>query len=207
MDGAQDRAEALVSALRRGALDVALVAKTLASPSQPLLHAAGCQDERAGDLVGRQPHHGREREGCALSLFERGVTASEQEPKELVLPTPEHLRLRDSDARPRAELRQQVDSVTMALRPAGAPNPVAVRVLGHGDEPGFSRIRCPRFTPALQRALDRVVNGILGVHQRPRDAHHLGEHARIDSPDRVRVLRPAHGRQRQSTGRTSIAWC
>jgi hypothetical protein len=135
VNGAKHRRQAREAALGRGPLDVALFAEPLAGAREPLLHAAGRDDERTRDLIDREPDHGGEGERRALPFLQCRMAAAEEEPDEVVLEAPHHLRVGNRDARPRAQLCEHVHGVAVALRTSRASLPIPVRVLGDRDEP------------------------------------------------------------------------
>ena len=71
------------------------------------------------------------------------MAAREEQSQELVLEAAQNLRLRNRDARPRAQLREQVDRVAVALHAARAPPPITVGVLRDGHQPRFGGIGRP----------------------------------------------------------------
>jgi hypothetical protein len=159
----ENRTDSVVAAIGRGAFDVTFLAQSLARPRETLLHASRRHDERRRDLVRRESDHRRERERSALAIFEGGMAAGKEKTQKLVFPAAQHIGLGDGNARPRAELCQNVDRVGVALRVLRSSQPIAMRVLRDGHEPRLDRIRPARVGPRFQRAHDRVVNGVFRV--------------------------------------------
>lgn len=160
---------------------------------------------RAISLFDRSDNRG-EGKGRTLSAFERGMTTRKEEPQQLVFEAAKDIGLGDRDARPWAQLGENGHCVPVALRSSNASLPVTVSVLRHRHQPCLRRMGQPSSGPRRQRALDRVVDRILGIDEGPRESQEFAEDFWVRPSDHVGVGRNGQGRHRQLTGRTSMKW-
>jgi hypothetical protein len=132
------------------------------------------------------------------------MAACEQQPEQVVLPRANDLRLANRDSHPWAHLGEQLERLACELLPRRATRPIAVGIARDREQPRFGRIGTASRGPRLERADDRLLDGVLGVRQIARERQRLGEHVSIRASQDV-GNRFAHLFHRQVTGRTSIA--
>ena len=137
-------------------------------PTDPLRHRRLGDEERRGDLAGREPAHRAQRQRDGRRRSERGVTAHEHEHERVVL-TGRRIRRRD---RPR---RGEVF--------AAASGVVAPVVLDHApgrdaDQPGDRLVRGPVGGPGRCRREEHFLNRVLGIGEVAVTAEHDTEDPR-----------------------------
>ena len=150
-----------------------------------LRHRRLRDQERPGDLVGRQTAEQPQRERDAPLGREDRVTGGEDEAEQVVsdVVVDRGVELVDRGVAPKVELAPQ-SSCLRSGRPVSEL--VDRAILGRGHQPGAGILGNARLRPLLERDDERLLREVLGeAHVADDPGQPRDEPRRLDSPDRV----------------------